>query len=585
MRKYFVVSALFAAIFLIGMLSVDFSTSTVATKGKPVKDKPPVVTIVNPADGSTVSGTVTIEVTVVDPEGVYTLVPDIYVDGVLEVTAYTFDWDTTGYADGDHEIYAYAEQPSTKKPGNGNGGGKPPKPIFGEDTNVATVDNSGGGGTGDDYFYGTVSSSNPDSWHYFDAGLGTINAELSWPSGPDVDMYLYRPSDYSNWVTRAYSLANPETMTYEADEDGLWGIRVNMYSSSAPNTDYTLHVTYTPNTPDVTPPTCDITSPTNGEIVYRTTYVKVTATDDRQVDYVDFFVDGVKEYTDISAPFTFPWDTTAWSDGSHTLDATAYDRAGNFDQATQISVTVDQSAAPPTDVQKYAVIVGISDYKAISDLSYCDEDASDWFNYLVNVMLYPADHIQVFGDGHPSDYPQYDGVATEANVKAALNDMVTLADEDDEILFLTSGHGSGDGTGDSFLCMWDCNSGESGEDGSMYDTELADILSASVADKIFVFIDHCYAGGFGPDLMALGNAAHIYCTTTCSDNGYGYDDPGSQNGAWTHEFLEVALIGTFGSDPLTTMEDAFADAAASYPHGGGDAPEEYDGDSGTPFTL
>ncbi|MBN1329937.1 MAG: hypothetical protein JXA54_10735, partial [Candidatus Heimdallarchaeota archaeon] len=33
-------------------------------------------------------------------------------------------------------------------------------------------------------------------------------------------------------------------------------------------------------------------------------------------------------------------------------------------------------------VNRYAVIVGISDYKAISDLSYCDEDANDWFNQL-----------------------------------------------------------------------------------------------------------------------------------------------------------------------------------------------------------
>ena len=31
---------------------------------------------------------------------------------------------------------------------------------------------------------------------------------------------------------------------------------------------------------------------------------------------------------------------------------------------------------------KYAIISGISDYKNISDLSYCDEDATDWYNYL-----------------------------------------------------------------------------------------------------------------------------------------------------------------------------------------------------------
>ncbi|MGQ4871156.1 MAG: caspase family protein [Candidatus Thorarchaeota archaeon] len=233
-------------------------------------------------------------------------------------------------------------------------------------------------------------------------------------------------------------------------------------------------------------------------------------------------------------------------------------------------------------VHKWAVIVGISDYEAISDLTYCDEDATDWYNYLTNVMGY--DYIRVLGDTHQSNYPAYYALATEYNVKAALN-WLAGADADDEVAFITSGHGSGNGYGSSYLCMWDCNSGENGEDGNLYDTELADIVGTWVAARIFIFVDHCYSGGLIPEIQALSNSAHVYMTTTCTENGYGYDDSTHQNGAWTYYFLEYGLINHFGSDPNTLMEDCFDYALAAYPHSGGDTPQEFDGDTNTGFTL
>jgi hypothetical protein len=547
----------------------DTVTVTVSNGGPPPPppNEAPVVTITNPADGATVDGTVTISVSVTDDSD--SLTPDIYIDGTYITTASSYDWDTTAYADGSHIIYAEATD---------TGG------LSGSDQISVTVDNSvPPPPDGDDWFYDTVSYGN-DVWHYVDAGFGMINCDLSWPAGPDVDMYLYRPSDYVNYVVRAYTTQNPEHMEYDADENGLWGIKVVMYTTGA-TADYDLHVTYTPNTPDTTDPTCDITDPVNGETVYKTKYIRVTATDDRTVDHVDFFLDGALLGTDNAAPFSYAWDTTAYADGAYTITATAYDGAGNTGDATPVGVTVDQSAAPPIDVVKYAVISGISDYKAISDLSYCDEDATDWYWFLVNELGYLPENIVVLGDGHTSNFPQYDGLATEANQKAALENMVAMADSDDTILFITSGHGSGDGTGNSYLCSWDCGSGESGEDGDLTDDELAAILGNSVAAEIYVNIDHCYSGGMGPELMALGNAANIVCHTTCSDNGYGWDSGEHQNGLWTAYFLEVSWIGHYNSDPNMDVETVFDYALANYPKSGGDTPEEYDGDTGTPMVI
>jgi hypothetical protein len=89
----------------------------------------PTVTITSPADGATVSGMVTISVTADDPED-GALVPDIYIDGSWVATANSYDWDTTAYADGGHDIYAEATD---------SGG------LSDSDTNSVTVDNSGGG--------------------------------------------------------------------------------------------------------------------------------------------------------------------------------------------------------------------------------------------------------------------------------------------------------------------------------------------------------------------------------------------------------------------------------------------------------
>jgi hypothetical protein len=85
--------------------NTDIITVTVDNGGTPPEDYPPSVTITNPAGGSTVSGAVTIMVTVSDED---TLTPDIYIDGSYVATSSAYEWDTTAYADGSHTIYAEA---------------------------------------------------------------------------------------------------------------------------------------------------------------------------------------------------------------------------------------------------------------------------------------------------------------------------------------------------------------------------------------------------------------------------------------------------------------------------------------------
>jgi hypothetical protein len=251
--------------------------------------------------------------------------------------------------------------------------------------------------------------------------------------------------------------------------------------------------------------------------------------------------------------------------------------SGDADYTLTATITYGGSGSWGTG-GKYAIIVGISDYQSISDLSYCDEDATDWYNQL-NAMGYEC---HVYGDGHTSNYPRYDGTATEATVRAAVQELANHAQAGDQVCFITSGHGSGNGAGSSYLCMYDC----SGSAGCYYDTELAaDVGGFASGVDIFVFIDHCYSGGMGPELMALSNSQYIYCATTCTEDGYGWDDPTHQNGMWTYWFLDASWQNQYSNNPGQSMESVFTWAHDNYPKSGGDEPQEFDGNTGSVFTL
>jgi thermitase len=91
-------------------------------------------------------------------------------------------------------------------------------------------------------------------------------------------------------------------------------------TSSAP-------VSVTVSAIDVTPPTVDITS-----LVYdgKSLTVTTSASDSNSgVVRVDLLVDGIVKATDTATPWSFKLNTRWWRSGSHTLQAKAYDAAGN----------------------------------------------------------------------------------------------------------------------------------------------------------------------------------------------------------------------------------------------------------------
>ncbi len=281
-----------------------------------------------------------------------------------------------------------------------------------------------------------------------------------------------------------------------------------------------------------------------------------------------------------------------------TVTATLTRGFNTFDEGDEVMVYTDVwdginwgpgDGTPPQriELKKWAVIVGISDYDVISDLYAGDNDATRWSTYLKVYTGY--DHIRVLGDT-TSSYPAefWYRYASEANVKNSLT-WLAGADGDDVVSFIFCGHGSGP-TGSSSLCTWDCDDGESGQDGWLHDTELDDYIGSWRAQNIFIFLASCHSGGFIPEIQALSNSAHIYLTTTCTQAGYGWDFVNYM--AWTKSFLIDGFVDHFGGNPATTMEECFDYALPGYPcdepeyeGGAANTPQEFDGNPGVGFTL
>lgn len=118
---------------------------------------------------------------------------------------------------------------------------------------------------------------------------------------------------------------------------------------------------------DLTAPTVSITSPASGAIVSETVEVTASASDNRGVTRVDFFVGYQLVGSDTTAPYSFNWDTRPLVHGSgHTLMAKAYDARGQVGTHS-LNVVVNDRTAPTvaiTSPTEGAVIRGSISFQA-----------------------------------------------------------------------------------------------------------------------------------------------------------------------------------------------------------------------------
>ncbi|MEQ9304550.1 MAG: Ig-like domain-containing protein, partial [Marinoscillum sp.] len=95
------------------------------------------------------------------------------------------------------------------------------------------------------------------------------------------------------------------------------------------------------------PSSVAITSHSNNEVVSSTESLTATASDiDNDLAGIQFKIDGVLVGSeDTTSPFTYSWNTTGASEGSHTIQAVARDDNNNYGYSPIITVIVDNVAS------------------------------------------------------------------------------------------------------------------------------------------------------------------------------------------------------------------------------------------------
>jgi hypothetical protein len=213
-----------------------------------------------------------------------------------------------------------------------------------------------------------------------------------------------------------------------------------------------------------------------------------------------------------------------------------------------------------TGANKYAIIVGISDYPgAINDLEYCDDDADDMYDALTALYGYSPSNIRLLVNM---------GASFDA-IRNAINDIKSQEVAGDEVVFFFSGHGTRGVADDGDRERMDeaivsHDGSPSGSLIAIWDGQLKDWFAEFDTSRIIFIFDSCLAGGM-TDLKADGRVINM----ACSESGLSYEDDSWGNGQFTYYFVDQGMIGSKadtydniagGAD--VTIEEAFDYAKA-----------------------
>ena len=270
----------------------------------------PSVAITSPQNNTTVNGSLTVSVSAADEGGVDRVA--LYVNGELlsadTTSPYTFEWDTYGYANSDHELMAVAYDSA------GNDGWSSVITVTvanesADDTTapvVAITSIQGGalvsGGV-------TVDVSATD-----EGGVALVELYLD---GELLDEDITSPYAFF-WDTPAYANGTYDLVALAYDTAGNLG-QSNVISVSVDNEIFQ----------DTEAPAVTITSPGDGASIGNLETVRASASDDSGINRMELFLDGDLKAVKYNSELKWNWNTRKLSKGAYTLSVKAFDTAGN----------------------------------------------------------------------------------------------------------------------------------------------------------------------------------------------------------------------------------------------------------------
>jgi V8-like Glu-specific endopeptidase len=280
---------------------------------------PPTVSISAPASGAVVSGTsVALSASASDAaSGVQKV--QFWVDGTylgFDASApYSKTFDSTALTNGAHTLKARAYDNA------GNASGIVARTVYVTNGDTAAP---------------SVSISAPANGAVVSGAGVAFSASASDASGVQKVQF---------WVDGTYlgfDASAPYSKTFDSTAltNGAHTLKARAYDNAGNASGIVTRTVYVTNG-DTTAPSVSITSHTSGAVVSGASVTIVaSASDESGVQKVQFWVDGTYLGFDTSAAYSKTFDSTALTNGAHTLQVRAYDNAGNVSAVTSIPVTV-----------------------------------------------------------------------------------------------------------------------------------------------------------------------------------------------------------------------------------------------------
>jgi len=107
-----------------------------------------------------------------------------------------------------------------------------------------------------------------------------------------------------------------------------------------------------PEEPDTTPPVVSIQSPISGAKVSEIVKIVVSASDNKGIEKVEFYIDDSLYYSDFQEPYEYYWNTCLNDDNSeHIVKVKAYDESENFTLSQPILLIVDNISSYPNAIR------------------------------------------------------------------------------------------------------------------------------------------------------------------------------------------------------------------------------------------
>jgi thermitase len=300
--------------------NIGLSAALAVNVDNPLPDTAvPSVAINSLPPASVVSETVTVSLSAADNVSVTKV--EWYLDGTLSdsstSSSASFWWDTTTTANGAHTLFAKA------------------------------YDAAGNVGTSGDVTV-TVDNFVPDTT----APVGTISSPANGATVSGIVNVAFGGSDNIGVATvelyvdgslamRTGSAAGSFSWDTSTAANGAHTLQARAYDVAGNiGTSAILSVNVNNIAPDTTAPSVQITSPSSGTKVSRNVKVTVAANDNTGVASIELYIDGKLYQSVAGSTASFTWNTAKVSVGAHTLQAYAFDAAGN--KGTSVIVTVSK---------------------------------------------------------------------------------------------------------------------------------------------------------------------------------------------------------------------------------------------------